>query len=175
MAFVDPHKTADALELMPGMQVADFGCGSGHWAMALARKIGNSGKVFAVDILPQALEATRSQAKLQNIHNIETVWADLETPQATKLKDGILDVVMLSNILAQADQREAVVSEAYRILKPNGRSIVVEWDMTDKKSGHPLQPTISRRDMEHLFTQAGFTFQKEFSAGSYHYGLVFKK
>ena len=62
-----------------------------------------------------------------------------------------------------------------RILKPNGRVVVVEWDMTDKKSGHPLQPTIARRDMEHIFKDAGFTFQKEFSAGSYHYGLVFKK
>src|SRR3989344_1809982 len=175
MAFVDPRKTADTLELMLGMQIADFGCGSGYWAVALAQKVGSSGKVFAIDILPQALEATRSQAKLQNVHNIETVQANLEIPQATKLKDGMLDVVMLSSMLAQADHREIVAAEAYRILKPNGRVVVVEWDMTDKKSGPPLQPTIARRDMEHIFKDAGFTFQKEFSAGSYHYGLVFKK
>ena len=176
MPFLQPEQATQYLDLVPGMRVADFGCGSGHWALALAHKVGGSGKVFAIDVLPTALEATRSRAKLENLHNVETVWGDLETPRASKLKEGLLHLVVLSNILVQAEDKLAVISEAYRILMPEGRAVVVEWDPSSgNAAGGPSAQKIPRQDAESLMQRAGFAFEKEFSAGSYHYGLVFRK
>lgn len=174
MPFLQPEAAVNALDLLPGMQVADFGCGPGHWTLALADKIGRSGKLFAFDIQPSVLEAVRSQAKQRHIQNIEAVQADLEAVDGSKLKDGILDFVLIANILIQAEKPEQVIKEALRILKKNGRCAVIEWDSEGVYAGPPAASRISRQKTEALFRDAGFRFDKEFSAGSHHYGLIFK-
>ena len=176
MPFIQPEQAVEYLELAPGMRVADFGAGAGHWAIALARRVGSSGKVFAIDILPTALEATRSRAKLENLFNIETIWGDLEVPLASKLKENLLHMVLLSNILAQAEDKIAVVTEAHRILMPSGKAVLVEWDPSaGGVATVPRSSQIMRQDAERLMEEVGFSFEKEFSAGSYHYGIVFRK
>ena len=157
------------------MQVADFGCGSGHWVIPLAKQIGSQGKIYAVDIQKEALEAVRSQAKLEHIDSIETIWADLELPGATKLKDGIIDLIIIANILFQAENKTNVLQEALRILKPSGRLMLVEWDMSQTIAGPSMANRIPRQEVETLLAKVGFIFEKEFSAGSQHYGLLFRK
>ena len=63
MPFLHPSIASQYLEILPGMRIADFGCGSGHWTIILARAVGPSGKVFAVDVQETALEATRSASR----------------------------------------------------------------------------------------------------------------
>lgn len=175
MSFLQPEIAVNAFDLLPGMQVADFGCGTGHWALALAKKVGRGGTVYAFDIQPSALEALRSRAKLEHIQHIEAVQSDLEAATGSKLKEGAVDFVLFSNILFQAQKPEAIIQEARRILKKGARAAVIEWDNEGILTGPPPRARISRQKTETLFQDAGFTFEKEFSAGSHHYGLIFKK
>ncbi|OGZ47601.1 MAG: hypothetical protein A3J55_04480 [Candidatus Ryanbacteria bacterium RIFCSPHIGHO2_02_FULL_45_17b] len=85
---------------------------------------------------------------------------------------------MISNMLFQADEKEKVAGEAARIIKPGGRLFLIDWDpateQTTPSLGPPLAQRMTRQDAEQLFTSKGFHFEKEFNAGSHHYGLIFR-
>ena len=175
MAFLKPEVTVNSFRLVPGMLVADFGCGSGHWGVALANKVAGKGTVYAFDIRAGALEATRSRAKLHGVDNIETSLANLELARASKLKEGMIDLVLCSTILSQTINSQDILAEAHRILKRGGHVAAVEWDSSDSLLTSPAPFPLHRSKLEKLFIQAGFIFEHEFNAGSYHYGLMFKK
>ena len=179
MPFLHPSIVHQYLQIRPGMRIADFGCGSGHWAIILARTVGSSGKVFAIDVQESALEATRAQARHAHLTNIETIRANVEVPNATTLKDATVDAVMISNMLFQADQKANVAAEAARIIKPGGRAFLIDWDTATEPAnsswGPPPASRVTRQDAEQLFISAGFRFEKEFNAGSHHYGLMFRR
>ncbi len=175
--FVSPAKIIEMLDVRPPMAVADFGSGSGHYVIEAAKKVGKSGKVYAVDILQEMLGFTRSQAQSLNLTNIETIWTDLETPEATRLKENSIDLIIMSNILFQAENKEQVIREASRILKPGGEVVIIEWDTENQPSsfGPPMDKRISPQNAKTLFAVAGFSVEKEFNPGDQHYALVFRK
>ncbi|OGZ47325.1 MAG: hypothetical protein A3J54_03470 [Candidatus Ryanbacteria bacterium RIFCSPHIGHO2_02_FULL_45_13b] len=178
MPFLHPSIVNQYLEILPGMRIADFGCGSGHWAIILARAVGPSGKVFAIDVQESALEATRAQARMAHIANIETVRANVELPGATMFKSETIDAVMISNMLFQADKKEHIAAEAARIVKQSGRVFLIDWDTATKSTsplGPPFKQRVTRQNAEQLFVSNGFHFEKEFNAGEHHYGLIFRK
>ncbi len=175
MGFLQPEAVVGALDITQGMRVADFGSGSGHWALAFAKRVGSGGKVYAFDILETALEAVRSRAALERLHTVEAIRANLEVPGATKLRNELVDLVLFSNILFQADEKGAMIDEAWRILKPLGRAAVIEWDTANTLAGPPRAQRIARQDMARLFEEHRFALAKEFAAGAQHYGLLFRK
>ncbi len=124
--FVSPKKIIEDLGVAPAMAVADFGCGSGHYSIEAAKKVGKSGKVYAVDVQQDMLGFVRTRAKTEDLDNIETIWTDLETPDSTRLSAGTVDLVLISNILFQAEDKNKIIQEAFRILKSGGRVSVIE-------------------------------------------------
>jgi len=175
--FVSPEQIIEMLDLTPSMIVADFGCGSGHYVIGAAKKVGKSGKAYAVDIQQEMLSFARSQAQMIGLNNVETIWTDLEMPDATRLKENTVDLVIISNILFQAENKNQVIKEALRILKPGGRLVIIEWNVGDEKSklGPLMDARISPQNARTLSEGAGFSFVKEFDPGEHHYGLIFKK
>ncbi|MDO9027817.1 MAG: class I SAM-dependent methyltransferase, partial [Candidatus Roizmanbacteria bacterium] len=136
VGFLNPREVVKELPIEPGMKIADFGCGSGYFAFAFAEKTGIGGKIYAIDVLPTALESVRSQAKLRGLYNIEPLRADLETPGSTKLADESCDLVFIANVLFQSQKKSEIVAEAKRILKSGGALIFIEW-RPDAKIGPP--------------------------------------
>lgn len=173
--FLNPQKALDSLDLRPGMTVADFGCGAGFYSIPLSKYVGDIGKVLAIDIRKEMLELVKSKAKLQHLLNIATIWADLEIPGSTHIRENSVDAIVISNILFQVENKANVAREAFRILKEGGEIMAVEWDESESPTGPPLKFRLTRRETERVFTEAGFIFKKEFSAGVHHYGFIFKK
>ena len=164
-SFLNPDTIVDEWDVRPGEVVADFGAGSGFFSVALAKRVGYAGKVYALDIREEALEAVRSRAKSFRLLNIETIKVDLERERGSTLKNETMDKIVISNILFQAvNGQSIIIEEARRILKPNGLVFAIEWK--DK---------IKKEETERLFELAGFKKHKEFVAGSHHYGIIFKK
>lgn len=172
--FVDPNQIVDSLEIEPGMIVADFGAGSGFYTIAFAKRAGENGKVYSFDIQKNMLEVIRSKARLNRLLNIEVVWADLEKIGSTRLKEKSVDLVFVSNILFQTEDKKSLLEEAKRILKPGSRAVVIEWEKDQLKFGPPLSRRISSEESQKLFLENGFRLDKEIYAGEYHYGLIFK-
>jgi len=162
-------------DLEPGMVVADFGCGSGHYTIAAAKRVGEKGRVYALDIQKDLLQAMKSTVELNNLKNIEIIWADLDLSQGSRLADNSVDFVIISNILFQAENRQQITKEALRILKDGGGVAVIEWDREGGKTGPLLEKRVAKEEARNIFLEQGFKLEKEFQPGDNHYGLIFKK
>ncbi|MCR4284183.1 MAG: class I SAM-dependent methyltransferase [Parcubacteria group bacterium] len=173
--FLNPEQIIKRLDINPGIIAVDFGCGTGHWSVALAKQVGDIGKVYALDIQKEMLEATKSRAEALGLLNVEVVRGDLDEENGSNLSSGIADFVLLSNILFQADKREVMVKEASRVLKSGGEVAIIEWDQSDVPLGPPKQLKLKPEDARRMFLEAGFVFKDDFPAGEHHYGLLFKK
>ncbi len=173
--FADPQSIIDQLEINPGMVVVDFGCGAGFFSLPIARKIGEEGKVYALDVLPAKLESVESQAKTANLNNIITRRVNLEAPAGSKLEAGSADWVIMKDILFQNKGKDKILEEAKRILKPGGRTLIIEWNKEDANIGPEKELRIFKETLVDLATKNGWTVDKEIAAGNFHYGLILKK
>lgn len=154
--------------------VADFGAGAGYFALAVAKAIGPSGRVRAVDIRKPALDLLESHAKHAGLYNITAIHGDIEQKRGTKLPDMSVNIVLLVNVLYQAGSKDAVFSEAFRILAPKGYLVVLEWD-PEAYLGPPKNMRLARKTVTELAEQQGLKLDRTFPDGKAHYGLLFKK
>jgi len=173
--FSDPENNIKQFALAPGMMVADFGSGSGFYSMAIARAVAPGGKVFAVDIQKDLLQKLKNGAKQNNLNNIDIVWGDLEHLGGTKLRESSLDAVVICNLFFQIENKDGLCLEAKRILKPNGRVLVVDWAGSFAGIGPQEKDVIPKMKMTNIFQDHGFKLDREISAGAEHYGLIFRK
>src|SRR3989338_487333 len=173
-AFLNTEEAIEAWDVRPGDKIADFGCGAGFFSVPLGKRVGPNGKVYALDIRPEALEATRAKVKLFHLFNIEPQRADLEAPRGSGIKDESIDKILISNIFFQVENKNAVVEEAYRILKEGGSIMAVEWK-EDSVGGPALGERVGKDEVKKIMQNAGLSFFKEFNAGSNHYGMIFSK
>lgn len=174
-SFLNPDRVIGRLDIAKGMTVADFGAGSGFYTVSLARVVGDTGKVYAIDIQKGHLDLVKSKAQIEHLLQIETVWADLELSEGSHLKPDSVDLVVVSNILFQVEKKESVLREAYRVLKPGGRVAVVEWDEAPFSGGPASEMRVAKRLVVDWLDRAGFRLDREFEAGSHHYGLLYRK
>ncbi|KKP98489.1 MAG: Methyltransferase type 11 [Candidatus Moranbacteria bacterium GW2011_GWE1_36_7] len=170
--FLDPDAIISQLGVEFGSVVADFGCGPGYFSIPFAKKIGADGKLYALDILPQALETVVAKAKSLGFVNIITTRANLEKEHGSKLEDNSVDWIVLKDILFQNQKKDIILKEAFRILKVGGKIIVIEWKKDDSPVGPEKEIRISQEDLERLFAQQKFVIEKNIEAGDYHYAFV---
>jgi ubiquinone/menaquinone biosynthesis C-methylase UbiE len=173
--FSDPVKNVEQCGIQAGMEIADFGSGSGHYSLAAARALIATGRVYAIDIQQGLLSKLKNTAAREGIYNIEVIWGDIEKVNGTKLRDNSIDLVFLSNILFQIDDKEAVIKEVKRVLRSGARVLIVDW--TDSFGGlGPKGDVVFRKDAAiNLFEKNGFHLDREILAGAHHYGLIYKK
>lgn len=159
-----------------GMKVADFGCGArAYFSLQAAKLVGKNGTVYAIDILKTALRSTEDLAKFYNLKNIKTVWADLEVPGSTKIKDESIDFIIITNLFFQTKAHETILKEAFRILKKEGKVFVADWERIASPFGPPVRLRPKPEKIKKLAEEIGLVLEKEFRAGPYHFGLVFLK
>ncbi len=168
--FSDPATNIAKLGLIDGMKVVDLGAGSGFYSIEAAKKVGASGRVYAIDVQKDLLDRLRTIATSHGIRNIEVVWGNAEKIGGTKLREAIADRVVASNVLFQIEKRDEFCLEIKRILKPGGKIMVVDWSSVSSLSP---QTVISEMEARTLFEKNGFTFEMGFNAGDHHYGLIF--
>ncbi len=170
--FMRPDDVLRNLEIKKGMEIADFGCGAGYFTILLAKLTGKEGTVYAIDVLTSALDSVRGKAKFASLFNIETIRGNLEKAKGSSLKDASSDVVILANVLFQSPDKPAILKEAKRVLKSSGKAVVIEWK-EDASFGPETRYRIGKEALKSMAKEAGFVLEKEFPAGSSHYGLVF--
>lgn len=174
MAFSDPQKIIDQCGLLEGQTVADLGAGSGFYSLAAAKLVGESGKIYAVDIQQDLLARIKSMAQAAKLHNIEVVHGDIEHPGGTRIRDASVDLALATNVLFQIENKEGFVNEIKRIVKPGGRVLVVDW--SDSFGGMGPQPefVVEEDKAKALFEKKGFTLVNSIFAGDHHYGFIFR-
>lgn len=171
--FIKPENILKELGIKKGMQIADFGCGAGAWTIPAAFLVSNSGKIYALDILPHMLEVTGSKVKKFNLTNVQLIKVDIELPEKIKIKKESCDLVIMSNILFQMKDKESAFKSVKKILKKDGMILVVDWQSEDGL-GPDKDLQLKKEDAKKIAENQGFRLAQELDAGHFHYGLLFK-
>lgn len=100
--------------IKPGSHVLDYGCGPGSYLTAATELVGNSGKIYALDIHPLAIRIVQSIATKKQLTNVETICSDCQTG----LQDNSVDVVLLYDIFHDLSEPDKILEELHRVLKP---------------------------------------------------------
>lgn len=99
--------------------VVDYGCGPGIFSVAAARAVGQAGRVYALDVRDRALERLHALAVQDGLTNLSTMLIDKSTVSVA-LGDGTADVVLLYDVLQKIADKDGLMRELHRILKPEG-------------------------------------------------------
>lgn len=168
--FLNPNEVLNQLKLSGEMIAADFGSGSGGWAIPLAKRL-KFGRVYAIDILEEPLSALKNKTEIERVYNIETINSNIE--KGVKLPDLSCDLVLLTNLLFQVEDKKRVLTKAKRVLKKGGKILVVDW--SPEAPLGPKEGRISPEEVKKMAKDLNLKLEKEFQAGIYHYGLIFIK
>ncbi len=134
-------------------QVADIGCGIGFLAIPLARAVPD-GVLWAVDREPELVEETARRAKEADVLNLRPLVGDASE---TGLADSSLDAVVISQVLHDLDDAQAALTEAVRILKPQGSLYILEWQPVATEFGPPLEIRIPAERLIRWLSEAQCT------------------
>lgn len=175
-ALLDPHVIFEKIGLHEGMRIADFGCGrTGHFIFPAARTVGDTGIVYAVEILQDVLKTIQSRARSEGFHNVQTVWSNVELPKATGIPAGSLDAVCIVNMLSTLQKPQAALVEAARLLATTGRCVVVDWMQKLGTLGPALDRLVTAAQVETMAHAAGLAVVENFKISEYHYCLILEK
>jgi len=160
--LLSPRKVIDELPLEKEMNVADFGSGPGGWVIPLGKKI-KDGKIYALDVLSEVLSALRSRAEMEKVYNIRTLRCDVE--RGTELQSDYFDMVIMSNLLFQVEEKDVVIEEARRVLKKGAILLVVDWVNREDVAEDLINEKIKEKGFEKI---------KNIDAGSSHFAILYK-
>ena len=111
-----PEEEVRKLDLQEGQKILDYGCGIGSYTFPAAKLVGEKGRVYALDKQPLAIKKIEKKAQEETFYNIDTILSDRDTG----LPDESVDVILLYGVLPEIEDKESLLKELYRILKPNG-------------------------------------------------------
>lgn len=155
--FQMPGKVMEALAFRPGERVADVGAGSGYFTLRVAKAVGPSGSVLAVDIAPELLEHLAGRARDAGLANVKTQLVGKNDPRLPR--EGI-DTVLMVDMLhyVKAPDRPAYARKLRAGLAPGGRVVVVDYvpkTPEERPWGPPPEQNMSRAEVDGAMAAAG--------------------
>ncbi len=125
-----PAKVIEALELKGGEVVADLGAGSGYFTFRLAPKVGEKGKVLAVEIQDEMIAELKKRIDKNKVTNVETVKCTESDP---RLPEAGVDIVLMVDVYHEIAFPYEVMTAIRKALKPGGRMVFIEYRKEDPK------------------------------------------
>ncbi len=164
-------KIMDAIGIKSGMAVAEIGAGSGRLAVRLAKRVGDSGKVYANDIDRKALEFMRKRCLDEKIGNMIVVEGEETDP---RLPRGTMDAVILANTLHMVKDPLPLLKNIIPALKPGGILAVIDADKEKWISRGEGQDLLPKAHFLTLLGNAGFEVTSEHTFLQWHYFVLLR-
>jgi putative heme-binding domain-containing protein len=166
-----PETLLDSLRIVPGATVVDLGAGAGYFTWRLARRVGATGRVVAVDIQPTMLDRIRGQVKNRGLTNVEVVLGSETNPG---LPDGV-DLVFVANAYHEFSEPAAMMAAVRRCLKPNGRVVVIEYAEEHDEDPVAGLYTMTLAELRSEIEKVGFQLDHVLDFLPMQHGLIFGK
>jgi ubiquinone/menaquinone biosynthesis C-methylase UbiE len=163
-------KILPLIDLRPRHTVLDIGAGVGYFAIPMLKLLNSRGRLFAIDISPVMLDdfklrLPRYQARVQ------TVVADA---QKIPLPDGIADRILMALVLHEIENPVQALQETRRLLKKNGKLLIIEWHRQPPPPGPDLTERFDPADLFRLVREAGFAIADHDDINRFHYYTLLK-
>lgn len=163
----------EALELKPGMVVADVGAGSGYFSWRMAQRVGPKGTVYGTDIQQEFLDLLMANMRKRRVGDI--VKPVLGTVQDPKLPAASCDLILLVDVYHELDYPYEMTAAMIRALKPGGRLVLVEYRGEDPKVPiKPLHKMTAEQVKKELAVQP-IAFERNIARLPWQHILVFRK
>jgi len=161
------NRVIDILDIAPGKAVADIGAGSGWFTIRAARRVGNGGVVFAVDINPAAVHYVDERARKEHLQNVKTI---LGKPDDPLLPANSVDAVLLLKTYHEVAKPVALLRNLHAALHPDAKVGIID------RNGNGEDHGVSREVVIREANEAGYKMldQYDFVKGDkMDYFLVF--
>jgi precorrin-6B methylase 2 len=165
-----PELLMNALGIPPGATVADVGSGTGYFTWRLAREVGPTGKVLAIDVQQSMLDLTKAAVTAHKLNNVEYVLATEKDP---RLPEKVLDLVFIAYAYHEFGEPEAMMAAVRRSLKPGGRVVILEYakesNIAPASPLHKMSFEEIRREIEPM----GFAIDQLLDFLPVQHGVIF--
>jgi ubiquinone/menaquinone biosynthesis C-methylase UbiE len=161
------NRVMDILEVTPGKTIADIGAGSGWFTVRAARRVTETGKVYAVDINPQATKYVEQRAQKEGLHNVKTILSKSDDPQLPKNQ---VDAVLLLKTYHEVDKPVDLLRNLRASLRLGAKVGII--DRNGNGENHGLARDIVIKEA----SEAGYVLQSQYDfvkADGMDYFLVF--
>jgi arsenite methyltransferase len=169
-SYQKPHEVLTALNLKPGEIIADIGAGSGYFTFRLAHHVGDTGKIYAVDVSPDMILHINRRIRELKAENVVSILADPDDPL---LPNASVNRFFFSNSWHHIESQTSYLSLVKKMLKPGGEIVMIDFHKKESPVGPPLQTRIAREDLIQQMESHGFRLRKEHTFLPYQYFLVF--
>ena len=169
-AYQKPDEVMKALALRAGEVIADIGAGSGYFALRFARAVGDSGRVYAVDISPDMVRHLNRRLRDAGVRNVVTVLSDPDDPL---LPDASVDRFVIVDTWHHVEDQAKYLGLMKRMLKPGGQVVHIDFQKRELPIGPPPGMKIAREVLVKQMEGAGFRLSAEHTFLPYQYFLVF--
>lgn len=161
-SWMPVEKLFELADVGVGDNVADLGCHEGYLTMHLAQKVGQQGKVYAVDVRNDRLQTLNINARKRKLKNITTILGDYDNPN---LPSNSLDVVFVIDTYHEISDYKEVLGHLNNSLKPGAKLVLLEKlkkrlvgkSREDQVSGHTLSLSYVKKELQ----DAGFIIRTE--------------
>jgi ubiquinone/menaquinone biosynthesis C-methylase UbiE len=169
-AYQKPDEVLKALALKPGEVVADIGAGSGYFTLRFARAVGDTGRVYAVDISPDMVRHVNRRVRDAGLRNVVSVLSEPDDPL---LPEASVDRFVIVNTWHHIEDQGKYLALMKKMLKPGGQVVHIDFHKKELPIGPPLAMKIAREDLVKQMESAGFRLAAEHTFLPYQYFLVF--
>ncbi len=167
-----PRLAVDLLRLKPGMTVADVGAGSGYYSELVSRRVGATGKVYAVDIQVGMIRLIQERIRRLNLRNVTPVLGDAANP---KLPSETIDLALLVDVYHEFAEPQEMLRKIRAALRPDGRLVLLEFRKEDPaipiRPEHKLSVEQAKAEIE----PEGYRLDSLIEALPWQHILIFRK
>jgi 2-polyprenyl-3-methyl-5-hydroxy-6-metoxy-1,4-benzoquinol methylase len=155
----DVQKSPEIMRVLafkPGERVADIGAGTGYFTFQVAKAVGPTGQVLALDIAPEMLEYLDMRVKAQKVTNVTLRKVTSDDPQ---LAPGSLDTILMIDTIHYVKDRIAYAKKLLPGLAPGGRLVIIDYipkPMSERPWGPPPEQQFPRAALDSEIAAAGF-------------------
>jgi ubiquinone/menaquinone biosynthesis C-methylase UbiE len=166
-----PSKALDALDLKPGMVVADIGAGSGYYASRIAKRVGPTGRVYATDIQPGMIEILDRRIKSEGLSNVTTILGGMDDP---RLPPASIDLAIMVDVYHELQQPQLFLQRLTGACKPGGRLVLLEFRKEDPKVPILEVHKMSVAEVKQELEAEGFVLDKVIDVLPWQHIIVLK-
>jgi SAM-dependent methyltransferase len=167
-----PDLLLPALELAPGMVVADVGAGTGYWTRRLAAAVGERGVVHAVDVQPQMVAILANMVERRRLANVRTLQS---APDDVRLPPSSIDLAIMVDVYHELEAPCEMLGSIVRALKPGGRVVFVEYKGEDPRV--PIKPLhkMTEAQVKREAAPHGLEWVRTIATLPWQHAIVFRK